>query len=237
MAYPLEANLDKVEQVRRLFASVEYFNDLAHEVYTELAAIAEPCHCAAQQVIYIEGDEARFIFVIAEGWVKATRTTREGREKALAFMQPGEMFGNLAALAEDVYPATVTALEAVTLWKLPVEKFASLVLRHPDLALAVIRYMDSRVKYFVGLVEDLSLRNVEARLANTLLRHARVQGGQLLVPRRPWTTFDEMAVRLGTVRDVLSRGLKTLEAEGLLKVEKHAIVLLNAEGLARRGRL
>lgn len=228
---------DKIEAIKRLFANVEHFNALTDAVYAELAALAEPCQFTAEQVVYLEGDEARFIFVIEAGWVKSTRTTREGREQALAFMQPGEMFGNIAALADDIYPATVTALESLTLWKFPIENFSDLVLRHPDLALAVIRYMDSRVKYFVGLVEDLSLRNVEARLANTLLRHARVQDGQLLVPRRPWTTFDEMAVRLGTVRDVLSRGLKTLEAEGLLKVEKRAIILLDAEGLAQRGRL
>jgi CRP/FNR family transcriptional regulator len=86
-------------------------------------------------------------------------------------------------------------------------------------------------------VEDLSLRNVETRLANTLLQHAEARNGQLLVPRRDWTTFDEMAVRLGTVRDVLSRALKTLEAEGLLKVEKQAIVLLDPKGLAERGNL
>jgi hypothetical protein len=61
--------------------------------------------------------------------------------------------------------------------------------------------------------------------------------GQFVVPRRDWTTFDEMAVRLGTVRDVLSRALKTLEAENLLRVEKHAIVILDSKGLEERGRV
>jgi len=70
--------------------------------------------------------------------------------------------------------------------------------------MAVIRRLGKRVMYFIGLVEDLSLRSVEARLAHTLLRHAEAHDGQLIVPRRSWTTFDEMAVRLGTVRDVLS---------------------------------
>jgi CRP-like cAMP-binding protein len=56
----------------------------------------------------------------------------------------------------------------------------------------------------------------------------------MVVLRRDWTTFDQMAVRLGTVRDVLSRALKTLEAENLLKVEKQSIVILDPEGLAER---
>jgi CRP-like cAMP-binding protein len=76
---------------------------------------------------------------------------------------------------------------------------------------------------------------VEARVAKTLLKHAGVAGDRLVVPRRTWTTFDEMATRLGTVRDVLSRALKTLEDEKLLHVERHQIVILDPAGLAARG--
>jgi CRP-like cAMP-binding protein len=57
----------------------------------------------------------------------------------------------------------------------------------------------------------------------------------MVVPRQAWATFDEMAVRLGTVRDVLSRALKTLENEGLLRVEKQTIILLDVRRLAERG--
>ena len=81
-----------------------------------------------------------------------------------------------------------------------------------DLPFAVHR-LSERVLHYVGLVEDLSLRSVEARLAHTLLRYAALQDGQLVVPRREWTTLDEMAVRLGTVRDVLSR----LQERGLVR--------------------
>ena len=101
--------------------------------------------------------------------------------------------------------------------------------------MAVIRHLAERVLYYVGLVEDLALRSVEARLAHTLLKHAQDSGGCLTVPRQTWTTFDEMATRLGTVRDVLSRALRTLEEEGLLRVERHQIVILDPAGLAARG--
>jgi CRP-like cAMP-binding protein len=87
----------------------------------------------------------------------------------------------------------------------------------------------------VDYIEDLTLRSVEARLARTLLKNAERDGGRLVIPRRSWTTFQEMAVRLGTVRDVLGRALHALEQEGLLRVEKHAIVILDLPGLVRRG--
>lgn len=217
--------------------NISYFAGLPDTVIVGLAKCASQRHFDTGQVIYIEGELAESIFILETGWIKATRMTREGREQAMAFMQPGEIFGDIAVFIEEPYPATVTALEPVDVWVIPAQDFLALIKLHPELALAVIRRLGKRVMYFIGLVEDLSLRSVEVRLAHTLLRHAEVQDGQLIVPRRPWTTFDEMAVRLGTVRDVLSRALKTLEAEGLLRVEKQAIILLDADGLAKRGDL
>ena len=214
-----------------------YFAGLPDDVIAELANCAIQRHFEGGQVVYLEGDPAESIFILEAGWVKAIRMNREGREQALAFMRPGEIFGDVAAFNEKPYPATVTALEPVDVWAIPAQDFLAQIKLHPELALAVIRRLGEQVMYFIGLVEDLSLRSVEVRLAHTLLRHAEVRDGQLIVPRRPWTTFDEMSVRLGTVRDVLSRALKTLEAEGLLRVEKQAIVLLDAEGLAKRGDL
>ena len=214
-----------------------YFAGLPDDVIAELANCAIQRHFEGGQVVYLEGDPAESIFILEAGWVKAIRMNREGREQALAFMRPGEIFGDVSIFLEEHYPATVTALESVDVWVLPAQDFLALIKLHPELALAVIRRLGEQVMYFIGLVEDLSLRSVEVRLAHTLLRHAEVRDGQLIVPRRPWTTFDEMSVRLGTVRDVLSRALKTLEAEGLLRVEKQAIVLLDAEGLAKRGDL
>ena len=163
--------------------------------------------------------------------------TREGREQAMMFLRPVEIFGDIAVLTGTTYPGTVVALEDVDVWVIPAKTILDLIPLQPAFAMAVIRHLGERVLHYISLVEDLSLRSVEARLANTLLQNAELQGGQWIVPRREWTTFDEMAVRLGTVRDVLSRALKTLEAEGLLKVEKQAIILLDPKGLAERGTL
>jgi CRP/FNR family transcriptional regulator len=161
--------------------------------------------------------------------------TREGREQAMMFLRPVEVFGDIAVFTGTTYPGTVVALEPVSAWVIPAKTILDLIPRHPDLAMAVIRHLGERVLHYVNLVEDLALRSVEARLAHTLLQHAEMQDGQLIVPRREWTTFDEMAVRLGTVRDVLSRALKTLEAENLLRVEKQYIILIDPKGLAERG--
>ena len=220
-----------------LLSKIRQFENLPPETLERIAKIALPRRFDVGQVIYIEGEPAEKVYLLEQGWVKATRIARDGREQAMMFFSAGEIFGDIAMFAEREYPGTVVALEDVDLWVIPASKFMALVEQDNVLAMAIIRRLSERVLHYIGLVEDLSLRNVESRLANTLLQHAETCDGQLVVPRRSWTTFDEMAVRLGTVRDVLSRAFKTLEADGLLKVKRHQIVLLDPKELARRGNL
>lgn len=229
--------MNNSEQVKYIFSRLRHFAELPDKIQQAIANTAVHRHYNAGQVIYLEGEPAEYVYILERGWVKATRMSRDGREQAMLFLRPVDLFGDIACFTQTTYPGTSTALEAVEAWVIPSESFRGLVIQYPDLALAIIRRLSERVQHYIELVEDLSLRSVEARLANTLLQHAEESEGQLIVPRRAWATFDEMAVRLGTVRDVLSRALKTLEAEGLLKVERRAIILMDAQGLAKRGNL
>jgi CRP-like cAMP-binding protein len=222
-------------RLKTLFAKVRHFDKLQPEVQEQLEAAAALRRFNAGQVVYLEGEPAESIFIVESGWVKATRMSHDGREQALLFLRTGEMFGDVAVFSHASYPGTVTALEDASLWVIPAATILQLTEQHPDMAMAVIRHLGDRVLYYVDMIDDLSLCSVEARLARTLLKHARVSEGRLMVPRETWTTFDEMAVRLGTVRDVLSRSLKTLEAEGLLEVKRREIILLDPKGLAARG--
>jgi CRP/FNR family transcriptional regulator len=211
-----------------------WFAALSEPTQNALARVAVQRKYGAGQVIYVEGEPAEFVYILEAGWVKAVRMTRTGREQAMLFLRPVDVFGHIAVLTGATYPGTVVALEPVSAWLLPASVILDIIPHYPDLAMAVIRQLGARVLYYVNLVEDLSLRSVEARLAHSLLQNAELRNGQLIVPRHQWATFDEMAVRLGTVRDVLSRSLKILESENLIKVEKSRIVLLNPKGLAER---
>ncbi|MBP8998437.1 MAG: Crp/Fnr family transcriptional regulator [Anaerolineaceae bacterium] len=222
------------DRIKVTLSQNEHFKILSPEVQNAIIEVAAPRHYEAGQVIYLEGEPAEYVYILEKGWVKATRMTREGREQGLLFLHPVEIFGDIAVFTGTTYPGTATTLEAVDVWVLPSEALLSLVKRYPDLSLAIIRKLSERVLHYIGLVEDLSLRSVEARLAYSLLRNAELHDEQLIVPRREWTTLDEMAVRLGTVRDVLSRAMKVLEAENLIKVSKQSIELIDPKKLAER---
>lgn len=221
-------------QLRTTFAQIKHLNDLSEEAINAIIELASPRHFDAGQVIYLEGEPAEFVYILERGWVKATRMTHEGREQGLHFLRPVEIFGDNAVFTRTTYPATTTALEATDVWVIPSEEMLRLIKRFPDFALAIISILSERIVKYIELVEDLSLRSVDERLASTLLRNAELIEGELVVQRRAWTTLDEMAVRLGTVRDVLSRALKTLELEGFIKVDKQKIVITDGKALAKR---
>lgn len=222
------------DRLKFTLSKIEHFKSLPPEAQNAIIDVAIPRQYKAGQVIYLEGEPANYVYLLERGWVKATRMTHEGREQGLLFLRPVEIFGDIAVFSGTSYPGTVTALEDVEAWLIPSQVLLLLVKQYPDLALAIIHRLSERVLHYIGLVEDLSLRNVEARLASTLLRNAELRNEQLIVSRRAWTTLDEMAVRLGTVRDVLSWAMKTLESEGYLKVEKQTIVILDPIGLSER---
>ncbi len=234
MTIPLPHFHGYTERIKAMLSQNPHFNNLSAEALDAIIDVAIPRRFEAGQIIYLEGEPANFVYLLENGWVKSTRMTPEGREQGLLFLQPVDIFGDIAVFSGTTYPGTTTALESVDVWVLPAESLLLLVNRYPDLALSIIHKLSERVLHYIGLVEDLSLRSVEARLASTMLRNAELKNHELIVPRRKWATFDEMAVRLGTVRDVLSRTMKTLETEGYIRVEKQIIVILDPKGLAER---
>jgi CRP/FNR family transcriptional regulator, cyclic AMP receptor protein len=128
-------------------------------------------------------------------------------------------------------PANAEALTDVQLLVLPRDQLRRVVEQHPALALALLGEFTGRLRHLVNLVDDLALHTVQGRVAGLLLdQAAAAEAGADVVP----LTQADMAARLGTVREMVGRTLKTFEALGLIRVERGAITLLDREGLARQ---
>lgn len=194
---------------------------------TQLAQRAIRRNYAPGAVIFLEGDAAPAFYYVDSGWVKIVKMSSEGREQILYVWGPGELFGGVGVFVNRPAPATAIALEATTLWVLPSETIRRMFTTDPTLALPVLDFMATRISELVELVADLSLHTVTARLARLLLEQAQDD----LIQRRSWATQAEMAARLGTVPDVLSRALRTLVEAGLIQVQRHQIQILDRQGL------
>ena len=238
MPTPLQATpaSDSI-RARKVLIAVQHFADLPNEILDALIQRMIPRDVDAGQVIHLEGEPSEKIYILEKGWAKSVRTAIDGREQATIMLKAGELFGDEAVFLGAPYPVTVIALEKVKMWVIQKQALLETIQRYPALAMVFIRRLSGRVLYYVDLVEDLGLRNVQARVANTLLKHAELVDGNLIVPRQHWTTLDEMAIRLGTVRDVLSRTLNALEGEGILKIGRTKISIIDPQKLLKRGRV
>ncbi len=181
-------------------------------------------------VVFWEGDVESNLFYLHYGSLKAIKSAPDGREQVLRFIHAGEVFNEIGVLAKKPNPATAVALEESGIWLIPREALVTIVLEHPQTAMKIIENMADKVIDLVVLAADLSLKSVEARFANLLLEQA--ENG--VIERRRWTNQTELAARIGTVPDVLSRVIRELTKAGLIKMDKQQIRILDRAGLAER---
>lgn len=184
---------------------------------------------AAGAVIFLEGDSAPALYYIQAGWIKVVKMSPDGREQILYFWGPGDTFGGIGVFINRPMPATAIALEPTGLWLLRRDAITQLLTTQPAMAVQVIECMANRMHELMALVADLSLHTVTERFARLLLEEAEDD----TLSRRRWATQAELAARLGTVPDVLSRTLRSLVDGGLITLDRHAIHILQRQALER----
>jgi CRP/FNR family cyclic AMP-dependent transcriptional regulator len=211
-----------------LLGSVPYFARLDATTLDEIAEGAVRRHYAKGETVFLEGDPCAGLCVVEKGRIRLLRLSLEGREQVVKLLRPGEFFNEVAVLDGGPNPVSAIAAMESMLWVIDRDTMLQLLERYPALAAAVIENLASRARHLLSLVEDLSLRTVSARLAKLLLAQA---GGGGEAPRR--MTQQEMAAQVGTVREMVSRVLRRFEEEGLIRFERHRIVLVDREGLER----
>ena len=215
------------EKARGILKAVSYFAKLDDAALASVERAAIRRDYDAEQVILIEGEPCAGLYIVESGWLKAVRIGLDGREQVLQTLKPGETFNAISVFTDAPNQATVAALEPSVVWMVRREVLLKLMEEHPSLARQVIQELAGKVQHLIRMVEDLSLRSVEARLARLLLEQAEGES----VQRRRWATQAEMASRLGTVPDVVNRALRKLSDGGLIHVERHQIQILDKEGL------
>jgi CRP/FNR family transcriptional regulator len=210
--------------------TLSLFAELPHDLIGQLVASAIPKHYSAGAVVFFEGEQAEGLYYLDSGWIKVIKSSMEGREQVLRFLGPGETFNEMGVFAHRPNPATAIALEETVVWVIPHQAMHLILAAHPDIAMRVIATMADRIVDLVSLIADLSLHTVEARLARLLLE----QADEGVVHRRRWTTQAELAARLGTVPDVLSRALRSLMDDEIIILERHQIQILDRRRLAAK---
>ena len=198
---------------------------------TETQALAQRAverRFASDEMLFWEGEPCAGIFLILEGSVKIFKTSAGGREMMLALETAPSTVAELPLFDGGPYPASVRAVGAVAALFINKSDFQVVCRQYPDVALKILAVVGRRLRHLVGVVEAMTFGSVTQRLARLLLDASKEAGSDDFdLP----LTHQELASRLGTVREVVSRNLARFRAEGLIRIQGRQIQILEREGL------
>lgn len=210
--------------------SFDFLRGLDNPTLARLADSAAWKVFAPNAVVFWEGDTESNLYFLQYGSLKVLKSSPDGREQVLRFISAGDIFNEIGVLAKKRNPVTAIALEESGIWLIPRGALEATLLAHPRVAIQIIENMAEKIISLVTLAADLSLKTVEARFAKLLLDSAEGD----VIERRRWTNQTELASRLGTVPDVLSRVIRELTKAGLIEMDKQSIRILDRAALSAR---
>lgn len=215
--------------MQQVLADSDLFGGLPPEHLEEIEKIAVTKKFGRGESVFFEGDPAAGFYMVATGRVKIFKTSVSGKEQILHIFGPGEPFGEVPVFHNQPFPANATALEKSTLIFFPRKDFVDLVNAMPSLVMNMLAVLSLRLRRFATQIENLSLKEVPARLAGYLLYLAEEQGNPKQVELQ--ISKGQLASLLGTIPETLSRIFAKMSEEGLISVDGKTISLLDQEGL------
>lgn len=191
------------------------------------------------EVLFHQGDPGDALFVVTRGAVKISLPNEEGDEAIIATIRDGEFFGELALLDGAPRSATATALEPTETLVLPRSRFRDLIATEPALRDALLATLASELRRLTTHVEELHFLDITGRLAARLTHLAESDGAVAVdgtVRLDAPLTQTDLASMIGATRQSVNKLLGLFADDGLLRLEKDAIVILDLDGLARMAR-
>ena len=198
----------------------------------KIAAATSVKSLAKGEYLFREGDATRGFYIVQRGAVNVHRVTAAGKEQVIHIFRSGDSFAEASLAAPGGYPADARALEATQV--LLVQKNGILVLlkHQPELALRMLGSMSAHLRTLVGQLEDLTLKDVETRLANWLVKHCPNPQSEAPVKIELALTKRVLAAELGTVSETFSRTLAKFRAQKLLAVKGKLVTVLSPAKLS-----
>lgn len=212
---------------RELLRTVPIFSELSDPDIESLSSVATRRRYPKDTVVFYENDEGDSFFMILSGRVKVTILGDDAREVILSMLGPGDFFGEMALLDDEPRSATAIAVEDAELFALQRSDFASVLERTASISAALIRVLTQRLRKANHQISTLALLDVYGRVARVLIEMAEDEGRRLrdgsIAFRR--ATHQEIANRIGTTRETVTRMMKDLERQGYVRVSGREFVL------------
>ena len=208
--------------------SVPHFWDISPGELDSISRLFFRKTAAKGELIRDTAESEVALYFVASGRVKIFKTSMEGKEQILRILGPGGSFNNIIISYDQPKPASAQAMEPVVLYGITRQDLETIILNYPKVALHIIKNMTNWTQHLISLIEDLSFKQVVGRLARIIIEYLKDNTGHMF-----HLTQQEMASMMGCTREVAGRSLKTLEEEGLIRLDHHRIIIQDIEGLYR----
>ncbi len=196
---------------------------------SEISSLAARCGIrpyAPGEVLFTEGEPCRGLYIVVSGHVRIFKTASNGREQVLTIEGPGASVAELPVFDGDNYPASGSAVEKADVLFISRADLRAICLEKPEVSLKMLQVVGKRLRRLVGIIEELSFTTVRHRLISWMLRHAGTRNTLTLD-----MSHQELAAQIGTVRELVSRNLARLQAQGMIEVNNRQILIVDREGL------
>jgi CRP-like cAMP-binding protein len=216
---------EQTAAVLEVLKRVPIFSSLSEKEFAFLTSHIVQKKYGASEIIFGEGDACTGLFVVQSGNVRIFKSSAGGREQVLSIDGPGGSIAELPVFDGGTYPASAQAITDSTLFFFSRQDFHALCAQHPEVALKVLRVVGGRLRRLVGIIEELSFTTVRHRLIALLVRLGKMEGtrnGDAITLTLPMNNT-ELAAQIGTVRELVSRNLSRLQAEGLIEVDNRTL--------------
>ena len=223
-----------LERRAKVLAKSALFHNLTEPAITELAAHSVERKLKQGQILFTANEPARGLYVVLSGSVRAFRENIDGREQTIHVEHVGGTLAEVPVFDCGPYPSTAVADEDSEVLFLAAEDVRRFMLDNPQAALTALAHMARKLRNVASLAEQLALKDVGQRLATLLLEEARLASPKLQdgVSFSLPLSHSQLASRLGSVREVVTRALQKLTQQGVIEIHGHRVVVLNAKELS-----
>lgn len=225
----------RVSEFAQILEKIPLFSGFTPAQLQLLASKVERKFFSDGELLFSEGEPCGGLHIITQGRVRIFKSSANGREQVLALNTAGETVAELPVFDGGPFPASAIALGDVEIAFISRRELNALCIANPELALKILAAVGARLRRLVGIIEELSFTTVRQRLIASLAKMAKADGSEVSggVEFQLPGTHQELANELGTVRELVSRNLMRLQAEGLIEVDARRIVVKDVKELVR----
>lgn len=218
---------------RSLIAELPFFAGIKGEDLDFILSMAQSQRLPRDAEVFRQGEEAQRFFLLLSGHVRVLRTTPDGEQVIVRYINEGEVLGMAVALGRNVYPATAVAVDDCVVLSWPNAAWPQIQSRVPAFGASAYRTIGSRLEETQMRVVQMSTQQVEQRIAGAVLRLATQaglktqEGIEIGFP----ITRQEIAEMTGTTLYTVSRVLSAWEQEGIVRSARQRVVVTNPHAL------